>query len=104
MDLRAARNGVIRELAENDAALSTPRDINELVNLGEIGHVRKIQEKLAGIEREAPEYARFVNQMRAFVNAFDLKRYLAALEDYPQRQCVRRKEISSLSSMTRPTR
>ena len=58
-----------------------PRDINELVNLGEIGHVRKIQEKLAGIEREAPEYARFVNQMRTFVNAFDLKRYLAALED-----------------------
>jgi hypothetical protein len=58
-----------------------PHDINELVGLGEIGHVRRIQEKLTGLEREAPEYARFVNQMRAFVNAFDLKRYLAALED-----------------------
>jgi CheY-like chemotaxis protein len=55
-------------------------DINEFIRLGEIGHVRRIQEKLSGLEREAPEYARFVNQMRAFVNAFDLKRYLAALE------------------------
>jgi CheY-like chemotaxis protein len=61
------------------------QDINELVSLGEIGHVRRIQEKLAGLEREAPEYARFVNQMRAFVNAFDLKRYLAALEDIRSR-------------------
>jgi signal transduction histidine kinase/ActR/RegA family two-component response regulator len=55
--------------------------INELFRLGEIGHVRKIQEALAGLERDEPEYARFVNQMRAFVNAFDLKRYLAALKD-----------------------
>jgi CheY-like chemotaxis protein len=61
--------------------LPPPEDINELVSLGEIGHVRRIQEKLASLEREAPEYARFVNQMRAFVNAFDLKRYLAALKD-----------------------
>jgi hypothetical protein len=57
-----------------------PHDIDELVSLGEIGHVRKIQDKLASLEREAPEYARFVHQMRAFVSAFDLKRYLAALE------------------------
>jgi hypothetical protein len=59
-----------------------PRDaINELFSLGEIGHVRQIQEKLAVLERDDPAYARFVNQMRALVNAFDIKRYLAALED-----------------------
>jgi CheY-like chemotaxis protein len=61
--------------------LPEPHDINELVRLGEIGHVRKIQEKLTNLESETPEYARFVQQMRVFVNAFDLKRYLAALED-----------------------
>jgi hypothetical protein len=58
----------------------TPLEIGELVRLGEIGHVRKIQEKLASLERETPEYARFVQQLRSCVNAFDMKRYLAALE------------------------
>jgi signal transduction histidine kinase/CheY-like chemotaxis protein len=54
--------------------------IDELINLGEIGHVRRIQEKLNEIEHTAAEYSRFVAQLRVFVNAFDLKRYLAALE------------------------
>jgi len=56
------------------------RDINELISLGEIGHVRRIHEKLTDLEGSSPDYSRFVTQMRAFVNAFDLKRYLAALE------------------------
>jgi CheY-like chemotaxis protein/anti-sigma regulatory factor (Ser/Thr protein kinase) len=54
--------------------------INELINLGEIGHVRRIQERLTDIEGMSPDYSPFVTQMRAFVNAFDLKRYVAALE------------------------
>jgi signal transduction histidine kinase/CheY-like chemotaxis protein len=56
-------------------------DVDELISLGEIGHVRKIHDKLSELERAAPEYLSFVKQMRVFVNAFDLKRYLAALED-----------------------
>jgi signal transduction histidine kinase/CheY-like chemotaxis protein len=58
-----------------------PRDdIDELISFGEIGHVRRIQEKLNEIERTATDYSGFVRQLRAFINAFDLKRYLAALE------------------------
>jgi len=55
-------------------------DISELIGLGEIGHIRRIQEKLNDLEHTAPEYFGFVAQMRVFVDAFDLKRYLAALE------------------------
>jgi signal transduction histidine kinase/CheY-like chemotaxis protein len=71
------------------AAFTTPltpgsappqRDLDELISLGEIGHVRRIHEKLADIERASPKYESFVVQMRVFVNAFDLKRYLAALQ------------------------
>jgi response regulator RpfG family c-di-GMP phosphodiesterase len=55
-------------------------DIDELINLGEIGHVRRIQEKLNEIEHTAAEYSGFVAPLRAFISAFDLKRYLATLE------------------------
>jgi signal transduction histidine kinase/CheY-like chemotaxis protein len=55
-------------------------DIDELIRLGEIGHVRKILDKLGEIERSAPEYNDFVLQMRTIVNAFDLRRYAVALE------------------------
>ena len=58
-----------------------PRDdIDELISLGEIGHVRRIQEKLNEIEHTAADYAGFVAPLRAFISAFDLKRYLATLE------------------------
>jgi signal transduction histidine kinase/CheY-like chemotaxis protein len=58
-----------------------PSDVDALISLGEVGHVRKIHDKLNELERAAPEYLSFVMQMRVFVNAFELKRYLAALED-----------------------
>ena len=47
---------------------------------GEIGHVRRILEKLREIESNSPHCGDFVTQMRGIVNAFDLKRYAAALE------------------------
>jgi len=68
------------------AALSSPpaapptADVDELIYLGEIGHVRRILDKLGEIERSSPNCGAFVGQMRAMVNAFDLKRYAAALE------------------------
>jgi signal transduction histidine kinase/CheY-like chemotaxis protein len=55
-------------------------DIDELISLGEIGHVRRIQEKLNEIEHTAADYSGFVAPLRAFISAFDLKRYLATLE------------------------
>jgi signal transduction histidine kinase/CheY-like chemotaxis protein len=56
------------------------RDLDALIGLGQIGHIRGIHAKLADIEGRSPEQATFVAEMRALVGAFDLKRYLAALE------------------------
>ncbi len=64
----------------SEPRLPSRDDISELIGLGEIGHIRRIQEKLNDLEHTTPEYSGFVAQMRVFVNAFDLKRYLAALE------------------------
>jgi signal transduction histidine kinase/CheY-like chemotaxis protein len=61
-------------------AVPTGEEIDELIRLGKIGHVRKILDKLIEIERSSPEYGDFVVQMRAIVNAFDLRRYAVALE------------------------
>jgi hypothetical protein len=55
-------------------------DIDELIRLGAIGHVSRILEKLSEIESAAPECRDFIAQMRSMVNAFDFKRYGAALE------------------------
>jgi signal transduction histidine kinase/CheY-like chemotaxis protein len=62
------------------AAVPPKGEIDELIRLGEIGHVRKIQEKLSLIASESPECGDFVLRMRAFVATFDLGRYVAALE------------------------
>jgi signal transduction histidine kinase/CheY-like chemotaxis protein len=72
--------------ASAPAASATPSavpprsDIDELISLGEIGHVRKILEKLAEIETSSPACNGFVAQMRGIMDAFDLKRYAATLE------------------------
>jgi signal transduction histidine kinase/CheY-like chemotaxis protein len=62
------------------SALPAGDDIDELIGLGEIGHVRKILEKLRDIESSSPQCGDFVVQMRTIVNTFDLRRYAAALE------------------------
>ena len=51
-----------------------------MIYLGEIGHVRRILDKLGEIESALPNCGAFVEQMRTIVNAFDLKRYASALE------------------------
>jgi len=62
-------------------AIVVPSDdaIDELISLGEIGHVRRILDKLGEIEASAPECRDFVVKMRSIVDAFDLKQYAAAL-------------------------
>ena len=55
-------------------------DLDELIGLGEIGHVRRILEKLREIEQSSPECGDFVVHMRTHRECFDLRRYAAALE------------------------
>jgi hypothetical protein len=57
------------------------RDIDELIRLGEIGHVTRILEKLSEIESSAPECCEFIARMRIMVNAFDFTRYASALQE-----------------------
>jgi signal transduction histidine kinase/CheY-like chemotaxis protein len=63
------------------AALPSPRDIDELIRLGEIGHVTRIIEKLNEIEAGSPDCGAFIARMRLMVNAFDFKRYTSALHE-----------------------
>jgi CheY-like chemotaxis protein len=68
--------------AAGPPAVPPSADIDELIRLGEIGHVRRIREKLVEIETSAPQYGDFVAHMRAIVEAFDLRRYAVALEAF----------------------
>jgi signal transduction histidine kinase/CheY-like chemotaxis protein len=63
------------------SAVPAPGDIDELIRLGEIGHVTQIIEKLIDIERRSPECLEFVARMRSMVNAFDFRRYVSALQE-----------------------
>jgi CheY-like chemotaxis protein len=56
-------------------------DIDELIRLGDIGHVRQILEKLNEIESSSPECRDFTIRMRSMVTAFDFKRYVSALKE-----------------------
>jgi signal transduction histidine kinase/CheY-like chemotaxis protein len=63
------------------SALPAGHAIDELVRLGEIGHVTRILAKLDEIEAGFPECGEFIARMRAMVNAFDFKRYTSALQE-----------------------
>ncbi|MBM0104793.1 response regulator [Steroidobacter sp. S1-65] len=54
--------------------------INDLYQLGRIGHVRGIQAKLRQIEADDPGSKAFTAHMQALVANFDLKRYMNVLE------------------------
>jgi signal transduction histidine kinase/purine-cytosine permease-like protein/ActR/RegA family two-component response regulator len=56
------------------------RDIEELLDLGDMGYVRAIQVKLDEIGNENPEHAGFVSQMRTLIDRFDLDQYMATLK------------------------
>jgi hypothetical protein len=66
--------------ASFSSAMPPGRDIDELISLGEIGHIRGILAKLGEIESSAPDCRDFVARLRAVVGTFDLKQYAAALE------------------------
>jgi CheY-like chemotaxis protein len=54
--------------------------IDDLYQLGKIGHVRGIQAKLREIEAEDPDNRVFTGRLRTLVANFDLKRYMTVLE------------------------
>jgi signal transduction histidine kinase/CheY-like chemotaxis protein len=66
--------------ASSPLAVPPCEDVDELIYLGEIGHIRRILDKLVEIESTSPTCGDFVRQIRTIVDAFDLKRYAAALE------------------------
>ena len=54
--------------------------VDELIDLGQIGYVTAIHLKLDQMDREHPEHAAFVSQMRSLVERFDLGQYMATLQ------------------------
>jgi CheY-like chemotaxis protein len=63
------------------ATLPARSDIDELIQLGEIGHVTRILAKLIEIESGSPGCCEFISRMRGMVNAFDFTRYASALQE-----------------------
>lgn len=57
------------------------RHIEELKQLGQIGHIRGIQSKLDELENDFPDCAVFFANLRGFVNDFHLSSYMAELEE-----------------------
>jgi hypothetical protein len=54
--------------------------LDDLYQLGRIGHVRGIQAKLRQMEQEDAANRPFATQLRGLVANFDLKRYMNVLE------------------------
>ena len=79
-DTEAGRTPAPRKSLAADA-LPAVGDIDELIRLGEIGHVTRIIEKLNEIESGSPDCGAFIGRMRAMVNAFDFRRYTSALRE-----------------------
>jgi len=56
------------------------KDVEELIDLGQMGYIRAIQVKLDTIGADHPEHAAFVSQMRMLIDRFDLDQYMATLK------------------------
>jgi hypothetical protein len=54
--------------------------VEDLISLGQMGHIRAIQLKLDEIGGDYPEHADFVAQMRSLIDRFDLDQYMATLK------------------------
>ena len=56
------------------------RHVEDLISLGQMGHIRAIQLKLDEIGLEHPEHADFVGEIRGLIDRFDLDQYMATLK------------------------
>ena len=64
-----------------DSGLRPPASqVEELINLGQLGYIRAIQIKLDEIGTDYPEHRDFVSEMRILIDRFDLDRYMATLK------------------------
>jgi signal transduction histidine kinase/CheY-like chemotaxis protein len=61
-------------------ACGSERHLQDLYELGRIGHVRGIEAKLDQLETESPDNGPIAAQLRGLVARFDLKRYMSVLE------------------------
>lgn len=57
------------------------RAVQQLLQLGRMGHVRAIDAALASIEAANPEMRAFTHHLRALIKDFDLRRYMSALQE-----------------------
>jgi len=64
----------------NAVSHHTQHHIDDLYQLGRIGHVRGIQSKLNELESADPEAKPFATHLRKLITNFDLKSYMQALE------------------------
>lgn len=74
------RNAAAPAWTPLDGRLPPRERVKQLIDLGELGHIRAIQFKLREIEAETPEHADFVARMRLLVDQFDLAQYMATLK------------------------
>ena len=54
--------------------------IDELVQLGRIGHVRGIEAKLKEMQSKVPESQAFAQRLLSLVSGFDMKGYTSLLD------------------------
>ena len=65
----------------SEADLPPPHHIDELRKLGQMGHIRGVQNKLDTLEEEFPECLALVGELREHVSNFDLVRYMTVLDE-----------------------
>ncbi len=68
-----------RRSADASSPLS-PNDVETLLRLGEIGHVRGIAAALDEIERNAPDSGALIDELRTIVHSFNFGRFLTVLK------------------------
>jgi len=56
------------------------RDIEELISLGQIGHVQAIQLKLDQLSADYPEHTAFISRLRSLIDRFELNQYMTSLK------------------------
>ncbi len=75
-----AANGEITSESASTLPSHSRHHLDDLYQLGRIGHVRGIQAKLRQMEEEDSANRPFATQLRGLVANFDLKRYMNVLE------------------------
>jgi signal transduction histidine kinase/DNA-binding response OmpR family regulator len=76
------RDGLPDALPPLGGARPSVKDVEELRDLAQIGHIKAIQRKLDKLDADHPELATFVARMRSLIERFDFNQYLATLRTF----------------------